>query len=867
MISPISVVQALVRTPDSAVASPWVAKDPFIARLANALKACARNDVGPGDLAALVRQAVWRAHLCHGEVPEIRVPAVPPWPTRETWEAHGCFATRTGDADLLVTVCEWSPGWLDERASEVVNDATREVKRRATFAVRADPGVQELTGYDTNNTRGQREAVRAAVLMGEGATLIINLPTGAGKTLAFQVPALTWAGEGGLTVVVVPTTALARDQEERFHELCRRVPSLEIWANAPLAYHGGVDDEVKRAIRNAIRAGTQPILFSSPEALLGSLRGSLFDAARAGTLRYLAIDEAHIVAQWGQQFRPEFQSLAGLRSALLRVCPTGKRFRTLLLSATLTQDTYAVLAALFAESRPMVVAEPMIRPEPGYLIGVASGPEQRTNWIAEAMRFLPRPAILYTTTRDDASEWAERLAAAGNRRVGLVRGGDMSTGDGTELIRRWRARELDVVVATSAFGLGMDQADTRSVVHACLPESIDRYYQEVGRGGRDGNASVALIVSTPQDREVAVGLAQKRLISVDRALERWEAMWLARRRGEAGDYIVSLDHAPADLLESGEYNRAWNLRTLVLMAGAGLIRFSSHEPPALQEASSALEGEAAERANRIKLESFAAEVAISLRDANHLNPEHWQNSVDKLRSRLKSVDQESLTLVQELRSLSRPLNELFRSVYTLQDPPVQPPRYLGSCLITRKTNSVGFDQVPPDCVTDVTVPITVGRQFLSALQPGTDQHQRVWIGYDAPPSDLLGRRACKNQRMTLLRFAVASGIAALDVPVEALTQGEWRQLSAAMPSRFLIRDEGDSSGWKSSSLRLARLSFVENGASKERFARVAGADVPYHVIVVPLHYPDPSRPDRQFLSVQPHLLLEQAIERLETWAS
>jgi hypothetical protein len=443
----------------------------------------------------------------------------------------------------------------------------------------------------------------------------------------------------------------------------------------------------------------------------------------------------------------------------------------------------------------------------------------------------------------------------------------MSTADGTELIRRWRARELDIVVATSAFGLGMDQADIRSVVHACLPESIDRYYQEVGRGGRDGNASVALIVSTPQDLQVAEGLARKRIISVDRALERWEAMWMARRPGEAGDYIVSLDHAPADLLESGEYNRAWNLRTLVLMAGAGLIRFSSHEPPALQEATSAEDGEAAELANRRKLDSFAAEVAVSLLDANHSNPKHWQESVDKLRSRLKSVDQESLRLVQELRSLSRPLNELFRSVYTLQEPPVQPSKYLGSCLITRKARSVNFDQVPPDCIAVVTVRNSVGSQLLSALEPGTDEHNRVWIGYDAPAADALGRRAWKNLQMTLLRFAVAGGIVALNVPHELLAQPEWEQLCAATPSRFLSRDDGDSVEWKSSQLSLARLSLVEHDASSERFARIASMDAPYHVIVVPLGYPDPSRPDRPFLSIRPHLSLAQAIERLETWAS
>jgi superfamily II DNA helicase RecQ len=138
----------------------------------------------------------------------------------------------------------------------------------------------------------------------------------------------------------------------------------------------------------------------------------------------------------------------------------------------------------------------------------------------EAIHHLPRPLILYTTLRDHAEGRFEKLRFAGFRRLRMVRGGDLSDADGDQILRDWQNRSVDIVVATSAFGLGMDQAEVRSVVHACLPETIDRYYQEVGRAGRDGKAAAALLVSTPEDLGTAETLAKERLISVDRGFER-----------------------------------------------------------------------------------------------------------------------------------------------------------------------------------------------------------------------------------------------------------------------------------------------------------------------------------------------------------
>src|SRR5262249_16651052 len=153
--------------------------------------------------------------------------------------------------------------------------------------------------------------------------------------------------------------------------------------------------------------------------------------------------------------------------------------------ATLTAESLETLRLFFGRNS-QVVSETQLRPEPGFLLRAEKSEEERSRHVIEALRFLPRPLILYTTRREDAEQWTTLLRTVGFQRLQLVRGGDVSGEGGDEVLRDWRTRAVDVVVATSAFGLGMDQSDVRSVVHACLPESIDRYYQEVGRGGRDG---------------------------------------------------------------------------------------------------------------------------------------------------------------------------------------------------------------------------------------------------------------------------------------------------------------------------------------------------------------------------------------------
>ncbi len=244
--------------------------------------------------------------------------------------------------------------------------------------------------------------------------------------------------------------------------------------------------------------------------------------------------------------------MAGLRESLRLACPDAScAVRTLLLTATLTQDCHDTIRFLFGHDECQLVGELALRPEPGFLISRACVDVERDRRVLEAIRFLPKPLIVYTTLREDAERYFGLLHQALYERVRLVRGGDMSDVGAGELLRDWQRGRFDIVVATSAFGLGVDHSEVRSVIHACLPETVDRYYQEVGRTGRDGRASVALLVTSPNDWNVAESLAKERLISVNRGFERWQSMWARRNLGPDGHYIVNLNDRPPDIDQSG----------------------------------------------------------------------------------------------------------------------------------------------------------------------------------------------------------------------------------------------------------------------------------------------------------------------------
>jgi hypothetical protein len=552
--------------------------DPIIARIYQILTDRRQGrDTGNSDLAALLRHALMARGSFERPAP-LSVPKSLAWGTPDQWLRFGLRATDLGDS-LLLEPAPWRPQWLgatDEDGDDIFGDVFRRKLIRLPATTSIDPCVAEVSGFTSYVCPGQREAVRSLLFMPAGSTLVVNLPTGSGKTLVGEIPPLLHGLGSGLTLFIVPTKALALDQERRMREMLSRAGRAS--ESHEFAWHADLSADTKAAIKRRIRSGSQGILFTSPESAVGALLPALYAAVSNGTLRYLVIDEAHIVAEWGDGFRPDFQRLAGLRTGLLRHC-RAEKFRTVLMSATLSPDTLAILETLFGPPRQVqMVAAVHLRPEPRYWSYRATGWFDKLERILELLRHVPRPFILYLTEPKQAVDWLRLLRDEGFRRVVCFHG---STGgpERAAIIDAWTANRLDGIVATSAFGVGMDKADIPTIIHAVVPETLDRYYQEVGRGGRDGRASISVVVYTDRDVIKGRSLGRPRLLSGDNARQRWRVMFAHRDALPNTDLInIDIGVVPEHLRRQSDHNKAWNVRTLIMMARSRLIELETVLP-------------------------------------------------------------------------------------------------------------------------------------------------------------------------------------------------------------------------------------------------------------------------------------------------
>jgi ATP-dependent DNA helicase RecQ len=472
----------------------------------------------------------------------------------------------------------FQPGWVREAGPvPPLDEAPKEMRPRERTPAAphsAEPWLHDRLGFAAWGSAAQKEGVWRALTAPARSTTLVALPTGAGKSLCFQALA-SWAT--GLVVVVVPTVALAIDH---YRSACAVLSSTS--GLSPLYYTADDPNLPGERVIEELRAGRCRLLFTSPEACVsGKLRPVLADAARSGRLDALVIDEAHLADSWGMFFRVDFQVLAALRRQWLQE-PTA-RLRTLLLSATFTRECRRTLRRLFwdqGQSWSEVVSQ-RLRPELVYYTQVFESAEGQHEAVLDCAWRLPRPAILYTTTRSDARAWTQRLRAEGFRRVACF-DGDTPAHERRDLLDRWRDNSIDLMVATSAFGMGVDKPDVRAVVHACLPEDLHRFYQEVGRGGRDGGRAASVLLPLfPRDRDIASGLAP-RLLTPETLGKRWKAMWQTRTATDQADvWRLRTDAVPENLyaFETGRRNIAWNKRLLLQLARAGLLQLLDIQVP------------------------------------------------------------------------------------------------------------------------------------------------------------------------------------------------------------------------------------------------------------------------------------------------
>lgn len=550
-----------------------LAQSHLLMRTAMVWRAFRENQAGTGDLAILLRQVM-------------RVFAEEVLLTQTTWNQ---IARHQHDMSLRVVdeneqrvrlrALPWKPTWLtDTQGIDWLKS------RRPDISVPGDGLLYALSDgkFSTYRSAAQKTAVAASLFAPPGSTTLITLPTGGGKSLCVLLPA--WfeshggRRRGGTTLVIVPTVALAYDQQNNARS--HFTPAGD--AYKPYSLTGDTPKETRSIIYRGISEGTLPILYTSPESLLLNpiLYHICLEAAANGNLRRFVIDEAHLVDSWGASFRTEFQLLGAYKKKLLQA--SNGTLRTFLLSATVSYQSEKTLAEFFSpESDMSLVLANQLRPEPGYWFHHTRHFSAQRTCVINALHHLPRPAILYVTKPSHAQSWVRILKQAGFQRV-VSFTGRTTGGERQRILADWNQNEIDIIVGTSAFGLGVDKGDIRTIIHATLPENIDRYYQEVGRGGRDGCSSTSILISKDDDFDLAFSMTTKSRITIEKAWSRWQGMWQSSL-----PYMQTIDKRLVDLnakptydleMRESEASRYWNEHILLFMQRAGVLSIEDTRP-------------------------------------------------------------------------------------------------------------------------------------------------------------------------------------------------------------------------------------------------------------------------------------------------
>ena len=410
--------------------------------------------------------------------------------------------------------------------------------------------LKEIFGFDSFRP-GQEEAIRAVL---EGRDTLAVMPTGGGKSLCYQVPALM---QESLTVIVSPLISLMKDQ----------VDSLIQSSVAEAAtLHSGLSPEERWEVERRVRTGAVKMLYVAPERLR-SLEFVL-SLRRAGVGLFV-VDEAHCISEWGHNFRPDYLFLP--RAVRDLGSPP-----ILALTATATPRVRDDILRSLKMRSPKLVVTSFNRPNLTYRVLSAKEKKHKLPLILDVIRNSPPPGIVYATTRKESEELATSLRRSGLDAAAYHAG--MGAAERSDVQERFMTDELSVVVATVAFGMGVDKPNVRFVIHSSVPGSLPAYMQESGRAGRDGEKAQCVILYRSADlgrrkRLVTLGTAgEEEVGSFFRALSGMENGGRANVPPSALSVLGGVDPEVAGIVlgsleESGLIHRGYDLWAEVEVRG------------------------------------------------------------------------------------------------------------------------------------------------------------------------------------------------------------------------------------------------------------------------------------------------------------
>ncbi len=409
-----------------------------------------------------------------------------------------------------------------------------------------EPYRQILTRYwgFTSFKPLQEEIIKSVA---EGRDTLALMPTGGGKSITFQVPALM---KEGICLVITPLIALMKDQVNRLN-------SLEIKS---MAIHSGMSgEEIDIALDNCIY-GDYKFLYISPERI--STRLFQTRAPRLN-VNLVTVDEAHCISQWGYDFRPSYLKIATLRDFISDKVP----FLALTASATPSVSEDIMKKLLFREKN--VLRTSFERKNISYTVRTV---EDKGTWLTSAIKKLKGSGIVYVRSRKKCREIAELLVANRISADFYHAGLPQDVRDRKQVA--WTVGSTRVIVATNAFGMGIDKAEVRFVIHWEMPDSIEEYFQESGRCGRDGKQAFAILLYSSSDRKHLENSVKKKFPPVDKIKDVYEALCNYLRIPEGSGKDMVFDFSIRDFVSKYRLPVIESFNSLSFLQREGYIEFT-----------------------------------------------------------------------------------------------------------------------------------------------------------------------------------------------------------------------------------------------------------------------------------------------------